>query len=227
MGQAKRRKPVKTSPQVSQFTWRASIESGWRSCAAVAKRVGDKFGFIWDKVARYIPLLHRRVLVVLVPIVLILLLWPSREKGPEVQEEVRRNVPIHLPEETVTEPASPQRPVQTEGARSVTEMVEAPSKPESVAPARPISTDWQQHKIADGQTLAAIFRSKGLPLKDLYAIAAIEGDDKPISRVRAGQILRFKQTESGELDVLQIERSGQEPVMYVRLSDGSFFRSDR
>ena len=45
--------------------------------------------------------------------------------------------------------------------------------------------------------------------------AAIEGDDKPLSRIKAGQWLRYRQTAQGGLDALQIERRNGEPVLFL------------
>ena len=89
----------------------------------------------------------------------------------------------------------------------------------------PVEVEWQKYQVKQGETLANIFRDKSLPLTDLYAVAAIEGKDKPLSRIKAGQWLRYKQTAKGGLDVLQIESRKGESVMFFRRSDGSFVRS--
>ncbi len=242
MAQAKRRKQSKTSqPPKERFLMLAQQTA--KRLSVGAKRLGEQLRAMWDKVTQRIPILHRRVLVILVPIVLILLLLPSRgDKPASISVTEPRAIPIHLPEERPSD-ASPQRvePIEqvirpltpTADVAKASPVAAKPVvvKPEPVVDAAPVtqstSTNWQQHKIANGETLAAIFRDKDLPLKDLYAIAAIEGEDKPLSRVQAGQLLRFKQTAAGGVDVLQIERRNQESVVYVRLSDGTFFRSDR
>ncbi|MEI8608259.1 LysM-like peptidoglycan-binding domain-containing protein [Enterovibrio sp. Hal110] len=78
--------------------------------------------------------------------------------------------------------------------------------------------------MARGDTLSNIFRQQDLPLPDLYAISSIEGDDKPLSRIQPGQLLRFKRDSQGELDMIQIEVSKDTSVIFFRLSDGSFAR---
>ncbi|WP_413113996.1 LysM-like peptidoglycan-binding domain-containing protein [Thaumasiovibrio sp. DFM-14] len=232
MAQAKRRKPTN---QV-QFDGQALKAKAFNVCMEgrqYIKRCNVHFQHAWDVVAERIPLLHRRVLVILIPVVLILWLLPSKEQDVSPSTTERRQVSIALPE--VESKASTLPPVVVEQTiRPLQVEVATPSSPvvrqteTQPAPQQAeVSTEWRKHQIQQGETLAKIFRQRALPLSDLYAIAAIEGEDKPISRVRAGQILRFKQTDSGNVDVLQIERGSQEPVMYVRLADGTFFRSDR
>ncbi len=78
--------------------------------------------------------------------------------------------------------------------------------------------------VQQGDTLAQVFRNNQLPLSDLNALVRIEGDDKPLSQIRKGQLVRFKLAENGQLDILQLEK-GSSSVMFFRLSDGGFGRS--
>lgn len=175
-----------------------------------------------------LPKLHRRALAVLVPVVAVLLLLPVSEAPEPVSsgEPQRREISLNLGENEPTkipvgeraEPLSPKRPI----AR--TEPVSPEPLPVSSASRESVELQWQQYQVKQGETLANIFRDKSLPLSDLYAVAAIEGKDKPLSRIKAGQWLRYKQTADGSLDALQIESRSGDPVLFFRRSDGSFAR---
>ncbi len=62
-------------------------------------------------------------------------------------------------------------------------------------------------------------------MADLNALVKIEGSDKPLSRIKQGQLVRFKLADDGKLDMLQLEKSAGESVMFFRLSDGTFGRN--
>ncbi|WP_299021467.1 LysM-like peptidoglycan-binding domain-containing protein [uncultured Photobacterium sp.] len=174
-----------------------------------------------------LPKLHRRALAVLVPVVAILSVIPASDAPSTVNsgEPQRRDVELKLggsqqelpPVSQRVEPASPKRPVASTTA--------SVSEPASPAHQQPMAQEWYQYEVNKGETMANIFRDNSLPLADLYAVAAIEGKGKPLSRIKAGQWLRYKQTEDGGLDALQIESRSGEPVMFFRRSDGSFVRS--
>jgi hypothetical protein len=83
---------------------------------------------------------------------------------------------------------------------------------------------WKEYIVQRGDTLAKVFRANELSMSDLNALVNIEGLDKPLSKIQAGQLIRYKLTAQGELDILQLEKSGAS-VMFFRLSDGGFGRS--
>ncbi|PSU25410.1 MULTISPECIES: LysM-like peptidoglycan-binding domain-containing protein [Photobacterium] len=99
------------------------------------------------------------------------------------------------------------------------------AQPTSVAASQPagIAGKWYSLKVPAGETLANIFRDKNLPLGDLYAIANIEGAGKPISRIQAGQTLRYRQNSQGKIDGLQIQGNGIS-ASYARNASGRFYR---
>ncbi|MCV5942416.1 cell envelope opacity-associated protein A, partial [Escherichia coli] len=74
--------------------------------------------------------------------------------------------------------------------------------------------------MKNGDTLAQVFRNNQLSMADLSALVKIEGSDKPLSHIKQGQLIRFKLSEKGQLDMLQLEKSDHS-VMFFRLSDGS------
>ncbi|OZS43739.1 LysM-like peptidoglycan-binding domain-containing protein [Photobacterium sanguinicancri] len=229
MGQARRRSKKKSEFKLPEWQFdRAALsalkDKGLTALAPIRER--------WAK----LPTLHRRALTVLVPVVVLLLLLPSSPSmtvEPET-DSVRREVTLNLGESAPepigerSEPVSPQRvkraePVSPSTPKTVSIQSEKTSSVASNS-TKALSLEWQRYQIQQGQTLANIFREKSLPLSDLYAVAAIEGKDKPLSRIKSGQWIRYKQTATGNLDAIQIETTSGKSVMYYRLSDGSFSR---
>lgn len=176
-----------------------------------------------------LPSLHRRALAVLLPVVGLLMLLPASEQPLTVAsgEPERRELALNLDDGQDTPPPVGQRAEPLSPKRPVTTTAQEPASPvrEQLVDKLPGEKQWQKYQVQQGETLAAIFREKSLPLTDLYAVAAIEGKGKPLSRIKAGQWLRYKQTAKGGLDALQIESRSGEPVMFFRRSDGSFVRS--
>ncbi|NOJ01256.1 lysine transporter LysM [Vibrio kanaloae] len=145
-----------------------------------------------------LPKLHQRLLMVIVPIVLVLLFVPLPEPKVEVVPSTSR---VALEIDTV-------------GLSKQQNTKSTPSE----------SSTWQEYLVKQGDTLAQVFRNNDLPLSDLNALVRIEGSDKPLSQIRKGQLVRFKVAETGQLDILQLEK-GDTSVMFFRLSDGGFGRS--
>ncbi|PSW10492.1 hypothetical protein C9I98_25140 [Photobacterium sanctipauli] len=219
MGQAKRRSKKK------EFTFpRIALDKAALKQAGATLRA--KFAPLESK-WQQLPKLHRRALAVLVPVVVVLALLPSSPPLPNSNsgETVRRELVLNLDNKQQPEPvAVGERPEPPSPKRPTAQPVrEAKPEPAQQVQSKPLS--WEQVEVKKGQTLANIFREHALPLADLYAVAAIEGDDKPLSRVKAGQLLRYKQTAKGDLDALQIEGRSGDPIMFFRRSDGSFARS--
>ncbi|WP_198532229.1 LysM-like peptidoglycan-binding domain-containing protein [Salinivibrio sp. IB872] len=182
-----------------------------RMLASSSSRKGQWQDMAWVRTVRHawlrLPRLHQRLLMVLFPLVLVLSLLPapsSTETTAQPQE--RRSVAIDT---------------QAQPKRSATSTDS--SQPEASQPSTP-ENDWVSHQIEQGDTLAKVFRDNDLALTDLYAIANIEGEGKPISRIQPGQWVRFKRTDSGALDILQVETQAGQSVLYFRLSDGGFAR---
>ncbi|MGR5319186.1 LysM-like peptidoglycan-binding domain-containing protein [Vibrio alfacsensis] len=151
---------------------------------------------------QHLPKLHQRALMVLLPVVFLLLLIPApKDKQAVVESPVdTQRVAIQLNAQSLSE----QRSVQN-------------SEPKK-------SEQWKEYTVKNGDTLAQVFRSNQLPMADLNSLVKIEGSDKPLSRIKQGQLVRFKLANDGKLDMLQLEKSG-DSVMFFRLSDGTFGRN--
>ncbi|MFA0232176.1 LysM-like peptidoglycan-binding domain-containing protein, partial [Vibrio sp. 10N.261.45.A7] len=144
--------------------------------------------------------LHQRLLMVISPIVLILLFVPLPEPKVDTTPTTSR---VELEINTVG--LSEQQNTKSSSSESS-------------------NNNWQEYLVKQGDTLAQVFRNNDLPLSDLNALVRIEGADKPLSQIRKGQLVRFKLAETGQLDILQLEK-GDTSVMFFRLSDGGFGRS--
>ncbi|MGL5430729.1 MAG: LysM-like peptidoglycan-binding domain-containing protein [Vibrio sp.] len=148
-----------------------------------------------------LPLRHRRSLMVLIPVVLGLMVIPLPEKSTALNAA----------------PAAAQRIEVGINTQSLSEQgTPTPSELKSSA--------WQEYVVRQGDTLSQVFRINQLPLSDINELVKVEGADKPLSQIQAGQLIRFKLAENGQLDILQLERNSQS-VMFFRLSDGGFGRS--
>tara|TARA_Y100001956_G_scaffold76069_1_gene84833 strand:- start:2686 stop:3249 length:564 start_codon:yes stop_codon:yes gene_type:complete len=146
-----------------------------------------------------LPKLHQRALIVIVPVVLLLILIPFPESKPD---------------EAATAPQRVEIDINTTGL----------SEQKNARQQQLASNDWKEYEVKSGDTLAQVFRSNNLAMSDLNALVKVEGTDKPLSYIKQGQLVRFKLTDEGQLDILQLEKKDQS-VMFFRLSDGGFGRS--
>ncbi len=154
---------------------------------------------LWQR----LPKFHQRALTVLVPLFLLLLIVPMPDNTPESAEKNQSADQQRVTIELNTQSLSQQRTSQNSG---------------------PKSDNWKEYQVKNGDTLAQVFRRNQLSMADLSSLVKIEGSDKPLSHIKQGQLIRFKFSDDGELDMLQLEK-GDHSVMFFRLSDGSFGRN--
>ncbi|WP_294904340.1 LysM-like peptidoglycan-binding domain-containing protein [Tatumella sp. UBA2305] len=83
---------------------------------------------------------------------------------------------------------------------------------------------WHNYQIAEGQTLAQLFRDNNLPVSDVFAMANVEGADKPLSNLQTGQQIRLRINARGTVTGLTLNGSNG-PVLFVRQSNGSFIQA--
>ncbi|MCK6263109.1 lysine transporter LysM [Vibrio sp. ZSDE26] len=150
---------------------------------------------LWNQ----LPLLHQRALMVLTPVVAILLILPTSKKEEVVSTTPNQRVEIAINTTALSEQSKQQT-------------------------ASPKSDIWSEYTVKTGDTLSQVFRTNGLPMSDLNALVKVEGNDKPLSHIKQGQLVRYKLADDGRLDILQLEKS-KDSVMFFRLSDGGFGRS--
>lgn len=83
---------------------------------------------------------------------------------------------------------------------------------------------WHRYHIAAGQTLAQLFRDNNLPVGDVFAMADVEGQDKPLSNLQTGQEVRLRINDRGTVTGLTLTtKKGQ--VLFIRQQDGTFLQA--
>lgn len=145
-----------------------------------------------------LPPLHRRWLLIVALMVAIVLLWPYSPQTP--------------PASTVRNDAPPAPTMQAELVDN------------SAVAGSTDNRQVQTYRIADGQTLAQLFRAHNLPVADVFAMAQVEGNDKPLSSLQAGQEVRIVQNAQGVVTLLEIETGAAGPVRFLLPPDGSYQR---
>ncbi|GAD88076.1 MULTISPECIES: LysM-like peptidoglycan-binding domain-containing protein [Vibrio] len=156
------------------------------------------------------PKWHRRALMILVPVTLILIIMPEPKVSVDKEVSTPANQRVSVPINT--------RGLSEQGTNTVIASGSETSSQDSV------NGQWIEYTVKSGDTLANVFRNNDLSMTDLNALAKIEGVDKPLSQIKQGQLVRFKRDVNGRLDILQLE-SSEESVMFFRLSNGGFGRS--
>ncbi|PJC85776.1 lysine transporter LysM [Vibrio sp. HA2012] len=182
----------------------------------LAQQIKDRTGkggsikeyYFWQQLPRF----HQRALMVLVPVLFLLFVLPVSEPQSDVPEaEENRRVTVDVDTTSLSQ--------QQEAKPAVKHTTENTVQPQVTR-----NGSWKEYEVQSGDTLAKVFRANNLPMADLNALVQIEGLDKPLSKIREGQLVRYKLTSDGSLDILQLEKGGTS-VMFFRLSDGGFGRS--
>lgn len=141
-----------------------------------------------------LPNFHRRWVIIIGALLLLALLWPySPETGS--QDTLAGNQQ-HTPQ---------QEPPQGGDAT-----------------AQPEQGNWLSYQIQPGQTLAQLFRDNSLPVNDVFAMAQVEGDDKPLSNLKAGQEVRIARDAAGMVAALSITTVDNRQITFQRQPDGSY-----
>lgn len=184
-----------------------------------------------------LPPAHRRGIIIAALLIIIGFLLPAGDNGDNAP--VRRDAQLDI---TPSQPATTAQP----------QLAPTVSDPQQVAPVTPepiqeqpedtqtnaaqnnvvqpfqesggIDQQWRTYRVASGQTLAQLFRDHNLPATDVYAMAQVEGNGKPLSTLQTGQVVKIRQNASGVVTGLTIE-TGEGEVLFTRQADGSFIRA--
>ncbi|WP_258235568.1 LysM-like peptidoglycan-binding domain-containing protein [Dickeya zeae] len=157
-----------------------------------------------------LPYFHRRCILILLCLLLLVLLWPTSPSAPAPSRQV--DVPL----------SSQSAPIQAQLVdpnANTTDTANQTSRPATSG------THWQSYQIASGQTLAQLFRDNNLPVNDVFAMAQVEGQNKPLSNLRAGQNVRLQLNTQGMVSQLEIDTPDGQQVQFTRQQDGSFIRA--
>ncbi|WP_145556504.1 LysM-like peptidoglycan-binding domain-containing protein [Yersinia canariae] len=158
-----------------------------------------------------LPLFHRRWVIIATAVLLLALLWPVS------RDNTNNTFPVSAPSTEVPLQAQLQGNLDAPPPPTV-----APSVTPEVTP--PLQGDWQSYQIQSGKTLAQLFRDNNLPVNEVFAMAQVEGNDKPLSNLKAGQEVKIMLDAQGVVAALAIETTNSTEVLFTRQSDGSYRR---
>lgn len=167
-----------------------------------------------------LPSAHRRGIIASVIVISVCFLWPADSPPPQPQVIALNN-----------EAALPLQPDLVVPAYDSTENSHT-SKSQPIPQAPPAEaviqnsddeSQWRTYQIAPGQTMAQLFRDNHLPPTDVYAMVQVEGSDKALSNLQAGQTVRIRENEDRVVIELSIENEkDNKQVHFIRQHDGSF-----
>lgn len=169
-----------------------------------------------------LPPAHRRGIIACLILIVVCFLWPVRSLPPKPQPiSLGEDATLPLQANLVVPSYSDNEPHDTAPTQSV-----APDDTPEPPPAVVQQNDegqWHTYQIASGQTMAQLFRDNNLPPTDVYAMAQVEGNDKPLSNLQAGQTVHIRRDEAGVVTGLSIESDrDNRQVHFTRQQDGSF-----
>jgi cell envelope opacity-associated protein A len=179
-----------------------------------------------------LPPMHRRGIILGALLIVIGILLPGSQPPSEADRD-SREAQLHMNNDA---PAPMPSVVNNRGSESAqpsqpatlpTESARVQEQDESQAPIpyqnNDIEQQWRSYRVESGKTLAQVFRDHGLPPADVYAMAKVEGQGKPLSSLQQGQVVKIRQNAGGVVTGLTVEGSEQQ-VLFTRQPDGSFLR---
>lgn len=98
----------------------------------------------------------------------------------------------------------------------------APTAEAASAPA----PEWNSVAVASGETLSTVFEKVGLSANTLHLVINSSKDAKAFTRLKAGQVLEFKQDQQGELLGLRSKINNLETLRIDRKGDAFQFSKD-
>ncbi len=152
-----------------------------------------------------LPHFHRRWILIATGFLLLVLLWPySSPQSPLQSHQESGSIPLTMG----------NIPMQAK-------LVDNMPAPE----ASTTNNQWKNYQIVAGQTLAQLFRDNNLPVNDVFAMAQVEGRNKPLNNLHAGQKIKLQLNAQGMVSELEIETPENQVIQFVRQQDGSFIRT--
>ncbi|WP_455815479.1 OapA family protein [Pseudomonas graminis] len=180
--------------------------------ASLTSRLPSWFNRLWhlpDQVRWMDPLppQHRRGIIAAVLVILLAFLWPAPS-------------PQHIVTPMQSGSSATEVPLQAE-------LTDAPPPPTATQqpPQQDDQGTWGEYTIASGQTLAQLFRDNNLPVNDVFAMAQVEGNDKPLSSLHAGQTVKIRQNAQAIVTGLTLEGPNGE-ILFTRQPDGTFLKAN-
>ncbi|MBF4177299.1 OapA family protein [Lelliottia nimipressuralis] len=186
-----------------------------------------------------LPPFHRRGIIIAALVVVIGFLLPSGDDSSDAQP-VTRNAQLDI--QSQSRPQPDQQPMQTQLVTPSNDPGQvAPVSPEPIQEEQPqeqasapvqsqaqqptgIEQQWRSYRVEPGKTMAQLFRDHNLPPTDVYAMAQVEGEGKPLSNLQNGQMVQIRQNASGVVTGLTIDTGSGQQVLFMREPNGSFIR---
>ncbi len=153
------------------------------------------------KLASPLPRKHTIGLLVLIPLWLLVLAWEPAPAAPTTAPSGSLAVPLAVPAQAL--------PVGPAGA------------PPAAKPAEEkVDGTWLQHDVQAGETLYSIFRKFELPGAELSRLIAIEGPDRPLTRLQSGKSVFILVDTSRRIQRVEVRSLGQVSYRYDRQGEG-------
>ncbi|PVZ89080.1 Opacity-associated protein A domain protein [Serratia sp. S1B] len=200
---SQRFKPRRT-PAELETTQEPAVKNGLKTLLLQVWHLPDSFNWMEP-----LPNFHRRWVIIFATILLFSLLWPYSD------ESTPRSFPATNQENSV--------PMQAQWLNNDAQQ-QSQSSPQPQQPTAVDNANWQRYEIKAGQTLAQLFRDNGLPVNDVFAMAQVEGNDKPLSNLKAGQKVRIERNTHGVITALAITMTDNNEALFRRQTDGSYLR---
>lgn len=156
------------------------------------------------KLASPLPRKHTIGLLVLIPLWLLVLAWEPAPAAPTAAPSGSLAVPLAVPTQalTVGNGSAGSAPV---AAKPVEEKVDG---------------TWLQHDVQAGETLYSIFRKFELPGAELSRLIAIEGPDRPLTRLQSGKSVFVLVDAGRRIQRVEVRSFGQVNYRYDRQGEG-------
>lgn len=183
--------------------------------ASLTTRLPSWFNRLWhlpDQVRWMDPLppQHRRGIIAAVLVILLAFLWPAPSPHRAVTPMQSGSSATEVPLQAEITDAPPPPTAATQQQQQ---------------PPQDDQGTWGEYTIASGQTLAQLFRDNNLPVNDVFAMAQVEGNDKPLSSLHAGQTVKIRQNAQAVVTGLTLEGPNGE-ILFTRQPDGTFIKAN-
>ncbi len=141
----------------------------------------------------------------------------SKDLDALISETVTLSSPLELTN-SVNAPATTASPTVIQDSLGVLAPI--------AEPASTPASEWSSVTVASGETLSTLFEKAGLSANTLHSVINSSKDAKAFTRLKAGQVLEFKQDGQGELLGLRSKISSLETIRINRNNDAFQFSKD-
>ncbi|MGL5289478.1 MAG: LysM-like peptidoglycan-binding domain-containing protein, partial [Aeromonas sp.] len=140
-------------------------------------------------------------LLILIPLWLIVLAWEPAPVPPKPAPYGSLDVPLAVPAQALETDAT--------GAQAATP-----------APEEEVNGTWLEHNVQAGDTLRSIWKKFELPGAELSRLNAVEGSDRPLTRLKAGSAIFILVGDDHQIQRVEVREYGQPRYRYDREGEG-------